>query len=685
MVACAGRMNSADYVAGCAALSVTVVPWVFASRRVSRRLLPEWTGAAGALVAAVVGVSGVLVAAEALGLVGLFSRWLMAVASALVAAVAAALADRRTPVGVPAARPDRATTGTQRAALLLAAFCVLGVSAALLGSDARILHTGPYEADSLHYHLTQSAYFVQSHDIDHLHQTASSDTSVYYPFDDELLDAVAMFGPRPDIAILPLNLGFAWLALLACWVIGARWAMAPAALAAGSAVLALPLLAGVSSGPGLNDIPTLAALLAAIAVATHAGGRQHRWLAACSIAGLALGLAGGSKLSSLPPVLVVALTVVVIAPVRRAVTAGVVAAAALLTGGFWFVRDWIAVGTPVPSVNLTVAGHGLHGVPYPEVRPDAFTVAHYLTNGSVIRHFFIPGLKVIFTPLWPLVIALALVGVVLALVRSGDPLRRMLALTVLFGAAVYLVTPTTALGPPDQPILFATNVRYAIPAIGLAIVLVATAEPLRRFTTAVTAAFTVLTFALLESSTTSLRIDRSTGWAAAVVIAAALAWVVVVLQRRPSHLVVAGMIAAGLVVVVGAGADAQRHYLRLRYSLSDPFDRLFAWGDTVSGQRIGVVGRPLLYPFFGPMIDNHVAYVGVAAPDRSFGAPATCSGWRSALAAGRYGYVVIEAWVPEHTTELLAWTTSLPGARVVFRNAIGTVLSLPDSVNTSGC
>lgn len=678
-------MNSADYVAGFAALSITVVPWVFASWRVSRRLLPEWTGAAGVLVAAVVGVSGILVVAELLGMVGGFARWPMAVASALVAAVSFRLADRRSPPEITAATRAGVPGTAHWAALVLAAFCVLGVSAALLGRDARVLHTGPSDVDSLHYHLTQSAYFVQSHDIDHLHETGSSDPSVYYPFDAELLDGVAMLGPQPDLAVLILNVGFGWLALLACWVIGARWEMAPAALAAGSAVLALPLLAGESSGPGLNDIPAMAALLAAIAVAGQAGGRPQRWLAASSVAGLALGLAGGAKLSMLAPVLLVALTVVVIAPARRALTAAVIAAAALLTGGFWFVRDWIAVGTPVPSINVTVAGHGLHRVPYPQVKPYAFAVTHYLMNGSVIRHWFIPELKVIFTPLWPLVFALGAAGIVLGLVRAGDPLRRMLALTALFGFAIYLITPTSALGKPNQPILFGANLRYAIPTIAISILLVATAEPLRRIATPVTAAFTALTFALLASSTTDRYIDRTAGWGAAVVIAAAFVWAVVVLRRPPSLRLVAALTVAGLLVAGGAGAVVQRHYVRQRFAASDRLDTLFAWAGTVHGQRIGVVGYPRMYPFFGPRLDNQVAYVGVAAPDRSFAAPTTCRGWRSALAAGGYGYLVIEPLAFEHTTRLLDWTTSLPGARVVRSNPAGTVISIPNTVTIAGC
>jgi len=73
--------------------------------------------------------------------------------------------------------------------------CVMAISVVLLGRDARAVHTGPNDLDSLHYHLTQSAQMVQTHDLNHLHQTSSSDGTLYYPFNIELLDAVTMLGP----------------------------------------------------------------------------------------------------------------------------------------------------------------------------------------------------------------------------------------------------------------------------------------------------------------------------------------------------------------------------------------------------------------------------------------------------------------------------------------------------------
>jgi hypothetical protein len=689
-------MNVADYVAGFAALSLILLPWAFSATRLHRWLLPEWTGAAGVLVAAIFWVSGILVLAELLGGFGAFSRWSMAGASAGTAVAALALVPRRASPNPPLSAGKTwvsARSRTDWVALVLAALCLVGVSAAMLGRDARVLHTGPTDVDSLDYHLTNSADFVRTGSIDHLHQTAASDANVYYPFDDELLDAVGMLGPHPDVATLGLNIGFAWLALLACWVIGARWAMGTVAVAAGTAVLALPLLAAAASGPGLNDVPSMAALLAAIAVLVHsdrppevgADRSPQRWLRSAAVAGLALGLAGGSKLSLLAPVLIVALAVVVTAPVRKAATAVIVAGAALLTGGFWYARDWIAVGSPVPSVNLTIAGHGFHGVPYPEVKPRAFTVAHYLTNTSVIRHWFVPALKVDATPLWPLVLALAAVGIVVGLFSRGTPVRRLLSIAALFGLAVYVVTPTTAEGPPGEPILFGANFRYVIPAMAIAILLVATAPALRRVAMPMTAGFTALTLALLASSTAGAVVDRPIGFAAAAVVAASVAWTAVAVRGGPSRLVTAGLLVAGLLAVAVVGAVVQRGYLRHRYAGSDPRDRLLAWANPLQHARIGVVGFPSEYSFFGTHLNNDVSYVGVYAADHSFAAPTSCLAWRAALTRGRYQYVVVQPGTPENTVALLRWTTSVPGVSGVLRNPRGTVLKLPATIGTAGC
>lgn len=686
-------MNVGDYLAGSCALALTVAPWLIASARLQRRLVPDWDPAAALLARAVLGVSALIVVAELMGIVGQLRRWPLTAASLVVAAVVASFG--RPP---PAHQPRRWRLPARPADRVLAAavvVCVLSISAVLLGRDARSLHTGPVDLDSLHYHLTQAAQMAQTHSLDHLHQTASSDGTLYYPFNVELLDSVAMLGPRPDIATFGLNLLFGWLALLACWVIGARWSVGAAAVAGGSAILALPIVAGASSGPGLNDIPGMAFLLAGIgcllvSAAPPAGAPEWRtrrtWQAGMAVAGLALGLAAGTKLPLVVPVLFIALGAIVLARGARLSAAVVLSAAGVLTGGFWYLRDWVIVGSPQPSLTLQVAGHGLTHVPYPEVAPYSFTVAHYLGNYSVIRHWFVPGLKVVWTDLWPLVAILMALGAVLAIVADRAPVRRMLGAVAVIGFIAYLVTPTTAIGAPNQPVLFATNTRYAIPVLALSMVLLATAELLRRFTVVVTVGLTVLTVVLLSLTKFAGKVSVAPGIAAVCVIAVAVCWGAVAWWRWPGRRT--GM-ALGVVAVIGLGAcggAVQHKYVEARYAApGDPSDELYTYVAGLTGERIGLSGHGLQYPFYGPTLSNRVNYVGVTAPDKSFDAPTSCDALVAVLVGARDDYLVIEPLALEHTNRLMTWTAAIPGVRAVLTTPAGTVYRLPRRIAASGC
>ncbi len=682
-------MNVGDYIAGSSALVLTVALWPFAAARLQRRLLPSWDPAAAVLARAVIALSGLVVVAELMGLADGLRRWPLAVVSAAVAAIVAALgrpapARRRLSLRLPTAPADR---------LVLASLvvCVMSISAVLLGRDARALHTGPTDLDSLHYHLTQAAQMVQTHNLDHLHQTAASDGTLYYPFNVELLDAIAMLGPRPDIATFGLNLLFGWLALLACWVIGARWRVGAAGVAGGAVVLALPIVAGASSGPGLNDIPGMAFLLAGVACLLIAGlpraGRPRPgWLLEIALAGLALGLAAGTKLPLVAPVLLIAIGATVVARGDRIRVAVAIGAAGLLTGSFWYLRDWVIVGSPQPSLDLRVAGHGLTFVPYPEVKPYSFTVAHYLGNWSVIRHWFVPGLKVVWTSAWPVAALLMAAGAVLAIGFDRAPSRRMLGVVTVLGFIAYLLTPTTAIGAPNQPVLFATNTRYAIPVLALAMVLLATAELLRRHAVVVTVGLTGFTIVLLLLSRFIGKVATAPGIAAAIVVCAAGLWGAAVFLRSPWRHCGLALGAVSVVALVVVGGVLQHKYLKQRYAVTaGPNDAIYSYLGGLTGARIGVSGHGLEYPFYGPTFANRVNYVGVTAPDNSFGAPGSCSQLVHVLVSARDQYLVIEPLPLEHTARLMTWTAAIPGVRQVMAGALGTVYRLPPRISSSGC
>ena len=235
------------------------------------------------------------------------------------------------------------------------------------------------------------------------------------------------------------------------------------------------------AGESLNDITGVAFVLAAVALlvngyatprpaATDHAGRAIV-PAALAVAGIAAGLAAGTKLSFLAPVAALTVAVVVIAPAAGRLRAAALWGIPMLAaGGYWYARNLIAVGNPIPYVGSL----GPISLPAPvrdfQLRPD-FAVVHYWNDTDVWRDWFGPGLDDSFGTLWPLTLAAMIAVAVLALWRGREPILRALGALVAVTAIAYVFTPLTAAGEEGQPISFVWNVRYLAPAVavGLAI------------------------------------------------------------------------------------------------------------------------------------------------------------------------------------------------------------------------
>jgi hypothetical protein len=624
-----------------------------------RWLLPRFAGAPAALAASVLALALLIWSAELLGSLGVFEP----VPYLLLAALGGSLLWKFAPrpergeshphpqvrVRLPSLRRDGRDwreIAPSAIALLVAAIAVVHFAA---GVKTR-LSTGMTGFDSTWYHGPFAAGFFQSDDTWDLHFIAPQFLAWFYPANGEIFHAVGMLAFDRDVLSPLLNLGWFVGCLFACWCIGRPYRVAPWSLALGAIALSVPALAD-QAGEARNDIVGIFFLLSAVAIALNG---ERDWRSAM-IVGLAAGLAAGTKLNFLLPAAILVIGLVVIAPRQvRWRTFAASSLAALASGGYWYLRNLGHSGNPLPwihhlgPINLPAPEQALGG-------REAHSVLGYLTDGSVWSDWFLPGLHGGLRLLWPLLLAAALGGLLLCLVR-GTPVRRVVALVGLASALAWLIAPTSASGPDGTPRGFESGLRYLAPALvlGLALLPVALARPLRR----VSPSF-VRNSDAKEGSTFAIH----PAWAAAALV--------------------------GLAIVVGY--PVQRHYLADRYK--DPtftapgLNAAFAWSRDISDARIATTSTRQ-YPLFGTDLSNQVQYLGLHRPHGGFESPTTCRQYLQLLNEGNYDYAIatkdrLEPGRPPYPP-LVRWLEHA-GARPLLKKPPTAVFKLPPRLGPSAC
>ena len=426
--------------------------------------------------------------------------------------------------------------------------------------------------------------------------------------------------------------------------------------------------------------------------------------AAVASAALAAGMSLGTRLTSLGPVAALSVGVVAIARSgTRLRTAAVWFVPLLLTGGLWYLRNLVATGSPLPQVM----SFGPIDLPGPEQvlggRPS-FSVAHYLTDFGVWADWFGPGLDDGFGLLWPLVLALAAAGAVLALARGPSKSIRMLGAVAILTALVYLVTPVTASGPEGEPVGFGPNLRYLAPGLALALGLLPVA--LTRYGTRVQVGGSG---ARGRRDSRRHRAGTMGGGTPRRGARPRRGGRARPRRRRPRRPPPRGegdgrrrgagpVVAIGLsvlaLIAVAFGYFEQRRYLEDRYAdpaavLTNPgLDSVFLWSREASGQRIATT-TTRQYPLYGTDLTNHVQFAGIEQPNGGFTAATTCEEWREGINAGNYDYVVtaldrIEEDGPARPPEF-AWTASSESAEPILRDGPAAVFELTGLLDPAGC
>ena len=709
--------------------------WLGASR-VRRRWLPDVGGEAAFLASTVVTVALLIWVAELLGTVSAFKP----VPYLLSVAVLGLVLWRFVPPagGAPMGAPHRAEAAEQpstvgeigvtgpaaatqcpspslspRPSLIATVISLLiaGIAIGHFVSGVKLrLGTGMTGFDSTWYHGPFAAGFFQSGNTIDLHHIAPQFLAWFYPANSEVLGAIGMLAFHRDLLSPLLNLGWLLGCLLACWCMGKPFRVAPWSLALGAIALSVPAL-GDQAGEARNDIVGIFFLLAAIALALNAaavpgrGSRRALPTGPLLLVGLSIGLAAGTKLNFLLPAAVLVLGLTALAPSgarwRTLLASG---GMALAGGGYWYLRNLIHAGNPLPWIHHL----GPIDLPAPEQAlggREAHSVFSYLTNGSVWSDWFLPGLHGGLWVIWPALGLAAFAGLVLALVpflrrhTSSTPLGSwaenssqagvfgpstlgVLAIAGLVGLAAavsWLVSPTSASGPDGMPRGFESGLRYLTPALILGLALLPTVPPLRSL--AARLASLGPKFGERPIPADRLHLSPDTGLKCRTTVE----------EERLPRRWVAAFVAGVVLVAAVVGYPVQRHYLQDRYrdpSFTTPgLDAAFAWARDVSGARIATTSTRQ-YPLFGTDLSNRVAYVGIDRPHGGFEEAPSCRQFRRLINEGDYQYVVatrdrIEAGKPAYP-EQAKWTEG-PHAEVVLKKKPTVVFRITGPLDPNSC
>lgn len=445
---------------------------------------------------------------------------------------------------------------------------------------------------------------------------------------------------------------------------------------------------------------------------------MERW--ALAAAGVAAGLAAGTRVTGLALAAALTVAVVVLAPRGRRVAAfGWWFLPALAGGAFWYLRNLVVAGNPIPEIKSLGPISLPHPVRLQQGRPE-FDIAHYVTDTGVWRHYFAPALHDAFGALWPLVVFGAAAAALLALFHGRDRIVRWMGVVALVGLVAYLFTPLSAAGAEGEPVGFGINIRYVIPALLAGIVLVPLDRwfdppelhqipgPAARKFDAVRSygllAVLVLVFLATNRPDEALH-DQARVFAlvVAVVAVGVPALLFYAHSRGAGVAAVTAAIGALVIALVAIGYPLQRHYLAGRFANTGSeeeripgmdLSKAYRWARNIDHARIGLVGTTAGfagYGFYGTDLTNHVTYLGEKGPHGAFDAIPTCAAFRAAVNAADLDYLVTAPFLnflhpasPIPSPEA-RWLHGEKAVRPVLREGEVTVWRVRGPLDPSAC
>jgi hypothetical protein len=693
--------STGDYILGAIGLLAIAISMAIAGRTTRRAALPGWTGTPALLADAVLAIGILVVISELLGLVGILDGVLLVAACLIVGGGAVRLEPMLISAGARVTDSGQGRGAEERDAppasgleLAVAILVALVVAAQWAGPTLLALDRGIYGGDSLWYHMPLAAHIAQAGSVTSLLYTDPLYLNWFYPQVSELLHAGGLLLFGNDFLSPLINLAWLGLALFAGWCIGRPYGSGATSLAAVASVMAANLLFSRQPGNANNDVVGIALFLSAVALLLNArwegakggpaGGLSARSesavrprrgaspgvlgkppFGALLVAGLAAGLALGTKLTVVPPVLALTVGVIVISAKGSRLRASAAWIGGLVVGGgYWYARNLVVSGNPFPWQDIGPIHHAeaLQG-------RHPYAIVHYATDTDVWGRYFTPGLHERLGDLWPAYLALAVVAVLLVLWRGGR-MERMLGAVALLSAIAYLLTPLGASGPDGMPVGFRLNIRYLAPGLVLALTLLAIPPfsgdrrvwrlgSLQRIWRLVTLLIFAVLVIVSAGAIGAIDTGRLPGTAALALAVIALPLLVVFLFRRglaPVPLAALGV--AAVIALAFVGRFAQDHYLDERYSstatdypkteqpaieLGQGLGAAYDWARATHDLKIGLsgtMGALFQYGLWGPDSSNDVRYLGEKGPRGSFRDITQCPEWIAALNDSDYDYVI---------------------------------------------
>jgi hypothetical protein len=437
-------------------VSVEVSAIALASHRLARWFEPDGDAWDRWLAGLVAGLAGTTVVLTALGAVGLLRPAVVVVALLLASTVVLKVVPdpdagrERDPQTEGARSPGSHWLG---GAVAIAAAAGAGhfIATGMSGSTS--------STDSLQYHVPNLGSWLHDGNLWRLPFSLAGYVTNTYPSGFELTGAVLMAPTGSDQLVYLTVVPWVALAVVAVAVTGRRLgADVRAGALMGLAVILTPLVVWTQAGALNSDVAAAAGIVAAIGLLLGRDGPSARTRTAV-LAGLALGLATGSKYTAFGAAAAVLLLVTIVPRDRRPrVVMGLVGGSAVLTS-LWLVRSLAATGNPL----FPLEAGPLEGAISPLTKYDLPLIGHvFARRWDAVRAW------------WSLArtfygFALVLPAVALfALVRSTTREVRVVAVITIVAGVAYVCTPYTGGGSDAVEFLIGSQLRYALPLVLLA-------------------------------------------------------------------------------------------------------------------------------------------------------------------------------------------------------------------------